>query len=120
MRRQTMEILAFVLILAVSGVAASAPKGPQATGTVKEIDTQGMTLTIQTHAGAQTFKLDSSEVILVKGTGKRLRMGDLKTGERVRVRYTKSGGQMQASRIEVLPEQHASDHAPRPTKPTNQ
>lgn len=110
MRKQAMTLgLTLTLVLAAGVVAAAGSKSSVATGKLTSIDTTAMTLTIETHSGPQTFKVDDSSSIVAQDTHKKLQFTDLKTGERLRLHYLR-GTQSRVSRIEVLPEHHAANH----------
>ena len=86
------------LALAASSAAATA-KGKSAVGTLMKVD--GQTLTIQTTKGSETVVVGPAATI--RRHAKSLSAADLSShvGDRVKVVYTESNGQKQASAVRL-------------------
>ena len=90
-----------VLLLGSGAMAASSEKMLLKTGEIKTIDVSSGTIAILEKGGAQekevTFSLDPKTT--VTGHSKKMKLGDLKGGDRVNIHYEIVGGKKMARSI---------------------
>jgi hypothetical protein len=100
MRRTTVWILSLVLVLGVAGMALAAMDHATADGTISAVDAQAMSFTIKVKDNEETFKL-ADKATLTEASHS-INFADLKTGDWVKVAYTTSGSNKEATHVTVL------------------
>ena len=90
-----------VLALTVGTALMAAQRGGDRSivGTLQRVD--GQTLTVVTSAGAETVTLSSSATVRVGSRTLTVAELAMRTGSRIKVRYTESGGRKEAQSITV-------------------
>jgi hypothetical protein len=93
-----------VLALAVLSTAAAPLHSHAVVGTLQKVD--GQTLTVQTSTGVQTVTLASGTTVHLGSKTVSTSELPAKTGSRVKVRYTESGGRKEAESVTVSSAKH--------------
>ncbi len=80
----------------------------EAKGVVRSVDTTARTIAVEVAKKSETFRLDDASTITREGSKAPLMLSDLKPGEHLRLRYTKTNGEMTAREVVVMPTRTAS------------
>lgn len=97
-------VLSLIFVFAVTSLSFAAEKQEaakhvQVTGEIAAVDASAKTLTVKGKKGDVSISVDEKTKIMA---GKDMKaLGDLKTGEKVTVKYTESDGKNTAKSIEV-------------------
>ena len=112
MRRDRMRVVAVVIVLLVVSPAMAAQEGEKgevkeggrvATGTITTVTPATRTLVVESRLGEKPWILgvEVSERLAITVGGKTGKLEDLRTGERVRLRWTREKDRLVAESIEV-------------------
>lgn len=119
MRRAVLLALALAAPLA-AGLASAAParhaKASRASGTVVSADPQGLRLVI-TGPHGERLEFIVTEATRIASGGHPLTLGEVRSGERVSVRFEDSSGLLTAKTIVVLRQREKPEKPPKPARP---
>ena len=107
MRKLSVFVLVFCMVLGLSAVVMANDSGTEAKGAVTSVNTTDKSISVKSRTSAETFW--TNDQTKIEENGKAITLADVKVGEWADVWYTVKDGKDMATKVVVRAPMHHTD-----------